>query len=424
MMMPIRPAELCTREKAVSAPGTPDPKREARIAAALLTGGSDRHYTFGLAMALVSKGVWLDVIGSDEVDSPEMHTVESLTFLNLRGSHQSGVSFLKKVSRVLLFYARLIGYAWAAKPRIFHILWNNKFQFFDRTLLMLYYKIQGKKIVLTAHNVNQAKRDHHDSLLNRLTLRIQYHLADHIFVHTEKMKDELHEDYGVSEQATTVIPFGVNNAVPHTPLTCGEAKQRLGISDGEKTILFFGNMRPSKGLEYLLAAFQQIVTRDAHYRLIIAGQRIRQFERHWADIQQTIRHFRNPELITLKIEFVPDDETELYFKAADVLVLPYTEIFQSGVLFLGYSFGLPVIATAVGSFREDIIEGQTGFLCRPRDPVDLARTLEAYFESDLFRSLNSRRKKIQDYVNARHSWDVVAEMTRNVYAGLLGVNPS
>ena len=72
----------------------------------------------------------------------------------------------------------------AAQPKIFHILWNNKFEFFDRTLLMLYYKLLGKKIVFTAHNVNIRKRDGNDSWLNRFSLKIQYQLVDHIFVHT------------------------------------------------------------------------------------------------------------------------------------------------------------------------------------------------------------------------------------------------
>ena len=97
-----------------------------------------------------------------------------------------------------MYYAKLIRYAATAKPRIFHILWNNKFEFFDRTLLMLYYRLLGKRIVLTLHNVNAGRRDSKDTRLNRLTLRIQYRLADHIFVHTEKMKLELIEEFGVA----------------------------------------------------------------------------------------------------------------------------------------------------------------------------------------------------------------------------------
>jgi glycosyltransferase involved in cell wall biosynthesis len=125
-----------------------------------------------------------------------------------------------------------------------------------------------------------------------------------------------------------------------------------------------------------------------------------------------------------RIEYIPDEETELYFKAADILVLPYTHIFQSGVLFLGYSFGLPVIATKVGSLAEDIIEGRTGFLCTPCDPVDLAKAIERYFESDLYKDLQARRQEIRDFANARHSWEIVGQMTRNVYAELLGKRPS
>jgi glycosyltransferase involved in cell wall biosynthesis len=109
----------------------------------------------------------------------------------------------------------------------------------------------------------------------------------------------------------------------------------------------------------------------------------------------------------------------MYFKAADVAVLPYTEIFQSGILFLAYSFGLPVIATDVGSFGENIIEGRTGLVCKPCDPDDLAAAIQRYFDSDLFRELELRRKEIQDYALSKHSWEVVGDLTRNVYSGLL-----
>jgi glycosyltransferase involved in cell wall biosynthesis len=124
------------------------------------------------------------------------------------------------------------------------------------------------------------------------------------------------------------------------------------------------------------------------------------------------------------MQFIPDDEVEVYLKGADVLVLPYKEIFQSGVLFLAYAFGLPVVATDVGSFREEIIEGATGFLCDPRDPAEMARAIETYFASDLFKNLDVRRGEIKDYANATHSWHTVADLTCSAYAKMLGINPS
>jgi glycosyltransferase involved in cell wall biosynthesis len=372
----------------------------------------------------VSKGVCLDVIGSDEVDRPELHASPKLNFLNLRGNQRPQVSLRRKVARVLIYYARLIRYASIAKPKIFHILWNNKFQFFDRTLLMLYYKLQGKKIAFTAHNVNAGRRDANDSVLNRLSLKIQYQLADHIFVHTEKMSKELLAEFGVGEQAVTVIPFGINNSVPDTDLTPAQARQKFGIPEDERLILFFGNIGPYKGLEFLVTAFQQIVANNPCYRLIIAGKPRGGSEEYLGMIQQSIRQDASRERVIQRIEYIPDEETELYFKAADVLVLPYTHVFQSGVLFLGYSFGLPVIATGVGSLEEDIIEGRTGFLCKPCDPLDLAKAIERYFDSDLFKSLPTRRQEIRDFAIQQHSWEIVGQMTRNVYATLLGRNPS
>jgi D-inositol-3-phosphate glycosyltransferase len=386
---------------------------------ALLTGGGDKPYVFGLTTALTSKGMILDLIGSDDLDLPEFRRCRRVNFLNLRGSLRFNVSFPSKMLRVLRYYARLVRYAATAKPRIFHILWNNKFEVFDRTLLLLYYKLLGKRIVLTVHNVNAGKRDCNNTVLNRLTLRTQYHLADHLFVHTARMRGELLDEFGVEAKRVSVIPFGINNAVRHTQLTSREARERLGIGNGEKTILFFGRIRPSKGLEYLIAAFREVLGRANDYRLIIAG-RPDQDESYWAKLRETIRREAENGRALLRAEFIPDDETEIYFKAADVLVLPYKDIYQSGVLFLAYSFGLPVIAADVGSLKDDIVEGKSGFVFKPRDPRDLAKALERYFASELYGDLNNRRREIQEFAASRHSWEVVGKVTANVYAGLAG----
>lgn len=396
------------------------PSAESQVG--LLTGGQDKSYALALATALRSEGICLDFIGSDEVDSPKLHGVPGINFLNLRGSQRRDASLGEKVSRILVFYARLIRYALVSKPKLFHVLWNNRFELLDRTLFTLYYKVLGKKLVLTAHNVNAAKRDSKDSFLNRLSLRIQYRLVDHIFVHTKKMKVELEEDFGVRAGAVTVIPFGVNSTVRDSDLTPGEARRMLGISEADKTVLFYGRIGPYKGLEFLAAACRQMWSQKKDFRLIIAGKPKEGAAKYFQEIQQRFNGASSR--IIQKIGHIPDDETELYFKAADVLVLPYTYVFQSGVLFLAYNFGLPVIATDVGSFGEDVLEGKTGFLCKPSDANDLADTLERYFESDLFKNLPASRQKIRDFVKQEHSWDVVGQITRNVYAQLLSRNGS
>jgi D-inositol-3-phosphate glycosyltransferase len=395
----------------------PSPGTKIELNVAVLTGCKDRPYAFGLAMALISQGVRVDMIGSDEEDSPELHVTPNLRFLNFRGRQNQGDRFTTKLYKLMLYYARVMRYVMRSEPAILHILWNNKFEYFDRTLLMLYYKLLGKKIALTVHNVNQAKRDLHDSRLNRLTLKIQYRLSDHFFVHTKKMKDELVQDFGVAEKAVTVIRHPINNAFPNTSLTPADAKRQLGVKNSEKAILFLGRIKPYKGIEHLLEAFEQLVKRDATYRLIIAGEPHKGSEEYLDEIRGIVtRDFGQGEIV-LQFQFIPDEEMEIYLKAADVLVLPYKDIFQSGVLFLAYGFGLPVVATDVGSFREEIVEGETGFICKPGDPADLAKTLETYFLSDIYTNLGTRRQHIKDYANSVHSWDAVAKLTRDAYVG-------
>jgi len=384
----------------------------------LLTGGGDKPYAMGLGAALAAQDIRLDFIGSDDVNGDELRDPSHVNFLNLRGDQRTDVSSLEKALRILRYYVRLIKYAATARPRIFHLLWNNKFEIFDRTVLMLYYRLLGKRIVFTAHNVNAGKRDSNDSFINRLSLWVQYRLSHHIFVHTEMMKKELLDDFGVPPGKAGVIPFGINETLPSTDLTPAEAKAQLPVQSSEKTMIFFGNIAPYKGLHYLIEALAQLPKDDPAYRLIVAG-RPKECEDYWAQIQMTIDRCNVRDRIIQRIEYIPDEKVEVYLKAADVLLLPYTHIFQSGVLFLAYGFGLPVIVSDVGSMREDVVEGRTGFVCRPKDPVDLARQIQNFFSSDLYRNLQERRADIKTYASERYSWTKVGDITRGVYTSLL-----
>jgi D-inositol-3-phosphate glycosyltransferase len=382
----------------------------------VLTGGKDPHYSYGLASALAGVGIKLDLIGGNEFEifawPPEIR------FLNLRGDQRKDAGFLEKMRRVLVYYSRLLVYATGSKAALFHILWNNKFELFDRTVLMVFYKLLGKKIAFTAHNINAGERDNCDSFLNRVSLWVQYRLCDRIFVHTNKMKAELVSEFGVSEDKIVLIPYGINNAVPQTVLSREQARERLGVQTEDKAVLFFGGIAPYKGLNYLVEAFDAIAAQEPSARLIIAGQPKDCWD-HWKQIRAALQCKSWRDRVIQNIEYIPDHDIELYFKAADVLVLPYVHIFQSGIFFLAYSFGLPVIATDVGSLREDIIEGETGLVCEPRSAADLARAIQKYFQSNLYHHLESRRHEILRFANKKHSWSEVASITTAIYQGLL-----
>jgi D-inositol-3-phosphate glycosyltransferase len=384
----------------------------------ILTGGMDPHYALSLLSGLITREIYIDFIGNDGMKESGFVNNANVNYLNLRGVQNPTASMKSKIFRVLKYYFKLMKYAANTDSKIFHILWLNKFTYFDETLLNIFYKALGKKIVFTAHNINIRERDGNDSFMNRLTLKFMYRIVDHIFVHTEKMKLQLIEDFDIEENKVTVIPFGINKYTPKSSLSTKQARIKIQLRNDEKVILFLGNIAPYKGLEFLILALAHLKEKNYEIKLLIAG-RIKNCEEYWKKIQRLIEEKNLEDCIISKIEYIPEADIEIYFKSADVLILPYKYIFQSGVIFLSYNFGLPVIAADVGSLREDVVEGKTGFICQPENPEDLAEKIDLYFHSNLYKNLDANRDKIIKYANEKYSWEKIGEKTHAVYKSLL-----
>jgi glycosyltransferase involved in cell wall biosynthesis len=75
----------------------------------------------------------------------------------------------------------------------------------------------------------------------------------------------------------------------------------------------------------------------------------------------------------------------------------------------------------VGSLAEGVLEGETGFICRPDDPSDLAAKIDFFFRSELYQDIERTREKIIGYAHQRHSWEKVGEKTNEVYKRILGI---
>ena len=385
----------------------------------MLTGGNDPPYVLPLVSSLSKNGIKIDLLGNDEMKKDFILANPNIAFYNFYGNHIPSSTPIKKITRVLKVYLQLFLYATKTKSKLFHIQWLNKFVVFDSFILNMYYKILGKKLVHTAHNINAGERDGNDSLLNRLAIRFLYSSMNHIFVHTNKMKSQLVNDYRIEANKITVIPFGINNSIPTTSMSSNEARIKLKLEKHEKNLLFFGNITPYKGLKYLVLALPKLINEFKNIRLIIAGRVNKNGKTYWQDIQKIIAKNNLSDYIIKRIELIPDEEVEIYCKSADAMILPYIYIFQSGVLFLAYNFGLPVIATDVGSLREDVLEGKTGYICNPEDPEDLSKKIDVYFKSDMYKNLNKTREYIKKYANDRYSWENNSSKTYEVYKKLL-----
>jgi len=241
-----------------------------------------------------------------------------------------------------------------------------------------------------------------------------YHLLDRIIVHTAKMKEELCSLFHVDSQKVIIIPHGINNRIPRKGMTQEEARRQMGLEPTVHTILFFGQIDSYKGIETLIDAVAICVNEDASMMLIVAGNPKRQSD-YIRNLEQQALQRLPEQNRRLRFQYIPVGEVEMYFAAADCVVLPYKNIFQSGVIFLSYRFGVPIIATDVGSFCEDIIDGVTGFLCRPDSAEDMSEKLKVFFRSDLFRQREHTRARIRAFAEQQYSWTDIARKTIDVY---------
>ena len=386
----------------------------------VLSGADDPNYAVPLAASVAERGVHVEFVGNDAMAAAAGLKHRNIEYLNLRGDQDPAASWPAKTARVFRYYQKLISYAATTESRVFHILWLNKFELLDRTLLNTFYKLGRKKLVFTAHNVNARLRDGRDSWMNRASLRVMYGLVDHIFVHTEAFRDELVRDHRVAPDKITVIPFGLNTYAPDTALSRTEARAALNLADGDRILLFFGQIAPYKGLDILLEAMTALDAKDGRRcRLIVAGKAKSGSESYWQALKERHVGALGARLV-MKDQFIDDAEVPILFKAADALVLPYRAIYQSGPLSLAHRFGLPVIATRVGAFTHDVVPDVTGFLCAPEDPKALAQTMRRFFESDLYHEGEQAQKRIRELALGKYSWEGISATIVDVYARLAG----
>lgn len=176
------------------------------------------------------------------------------------------------------------------------------------------------------------------------------------------------------------------------------ARAALGL-EGE-VALFFGYVRHYKGLDTLLQAWRRVRAERPGITLVVAGEFYEKPEAYEALAKEAGG-------VRLLNRYIPDDEVEALFRAADVTVLPYRSGTQSGVTHVAYALGSPVIATEVGGITETVRDGETGLTCAPEDPEALARTIVRFFAG----GLRERMAAPIAALRAAHSWETLAGET-------------
>ena len=203
-------------------------------------------------------------------------------------------------------------------------------------------------LVLTAHNPRHHVGDHHSRKTPQWVMDFGYRQADQLIVHGEALKEQMRTDLHIPPSKVHAIPIIAMGTVPEE-----------SIAEDPHKILFFGRIWEYKGLEYLIKAEPLVRAEIPDARFVIAGE--------GEDFARYRDMMRDPSAFEIHNERVPDDVRERLFAESAVVVLPYIEATQSGVVPVAYRHGKPVIATRVGALPEVVLHEKTGLLIPSRD---------------------------------------------------------
>lgn len=378
-----------------------------------MVAGDAADYVFSLVQALAQLGLRIELLGGDDYENPKYSP--QVMFINIRGSRDARAAWRDKATRVLRYYGRLIRHIWRSEAKAVHMQ-AFRFPFIEGVLLVLLIKRLGKCVVYTAHNVQPKGRD---TPLNRIVFRLIYMNVDRIICHSNDMKHKLMSRYRVAADKITIAGHGLFDQVPMQVIAQEEARRRLDLDPEVKVVLLFGRIRPYKGYELAFEALEYVSETTQPVLYLIAGQAMKaQNHKYLGHLKALVNEQKLGDMVRFDDFHIPESDLELYFQAADVALLPYTEgDFQSGVLFLAYRFGLPVIVSDVGSFPDDVVPGVQGYVFEAGNPQSLASKLDTFYQC--LHPQPDLRQSIRAYTEKQYSWEQAAATTYKLYQQVL-----
>jgi beta-1,4-mannosyltransferase len=299
---------------------------------------------------------------------------------------------------------------------VVHLHWFERF-FISRTSAMTAARLvafrsdlqrlrrAGTRIVWTVHNLVNHEKQH--PRLNRAGARMLARSADAIIAHSASVRDELADVAGAGPAArSVVIPHGHYIDYYENRVTRDEARRLLKLPPGATVFLFFGGVRPYKGVPELIDAFRAVAGEST--RLLIAGAAPNEGFR--TEIERTAS---TDSRIRLALAYVSDTDVQLYMNAADLVVLPFRDITTSGSVILAMSFGRCVIAPRFGGLL-DVLPQEGAFYYDADRPDGLAGAIKrALAEPVAWRAMGERNKREA----SNWDWRSIAERTLRLYGG-------
>jgi glycosyltransferase involved in cell wall biosynthesis len=258
----------------------------------------------------------------------------------------------------------------------------------------------GYQLVWTVHNLYPHESLHPD--LDRLARLAITSLSTALIVHCRAAADLVAEHFHRRE-GVFVIPHG--HFIEPYPNTCtrAEARQRMGIPEDRFVFVSFGNLKPYKGLDSLLEAFSALPGDDLVLLLALKTR-----DAYSVEMIERARR-ADPRIVIYTAQFFGVEEFQFFLNAADAAVMPFTQVLTSGTAITALSFGLPVIAPALGCLPE-LVDESMGILYEPDRPAALRGAMQTIRGRDLAPLREAAHRRA-----ASLSWDGIARLTLEAY---------
>lgn len=250
--------------------------------------------------------------------------------------------------------------------------WHPFFGLSVGTIANLCSLITDVKICFLCHNVTP----HESSFVDKLLSRYAFRNVGYFIVHSEKDKNELLALKPSANVTKTRHPtysvFGDFQVYDKC-----DARRGLDIVEQKNVLLFFGLVRPYKGLKVLIHALQRVL-QQIDCVLLIVGE----FYDSKVEYTSLIAELNLSDYVVIVDRYVKNEEIPLYFTCANVVVLPYLEATQSGIAQIAFGLNKPVITTDVGGLPEAVENGRTGFIVERASAEKLSEAITKYFRGN------------------------------------------
>ena len=264
--------------------------------------------------------------------------------------------------------------------------------------------IRHLPVVLTVHDI----KPHYERFVSRASfIKRSLQIPHRLIVHYEDGKRQMADHWGICTDHIDVIPHGI---IPlQNPPDLTAARKKLNLPSNYQIILFFGAIRPNKGLDILLKALEIIKSRNRRVLLVIAGGLLGRF--NFEPYSDIIKKADLSDYVQTFIHFIPEEEVDYFFAASNLVVLPYLKFeAQSGVLLRAYAHKKPVVVSNVGAMGELVNSDEVGLVFEPGDAEPLAEAIIS-----ILGSLDKFQSRYSPELESKYSWEHISDLTMRSY---------